>query len=305
MAWAQFARILTVASAAFGIVTGFQNCSSLDEPTGTAVLSSQSTSDDIEFLSYPNDTILYTGDALHWLIMAQSKRNLPLNYQWQKDGVDIPGQNTAAFDIAAAAPADAGLYTLKISNTGDSDFIDVRLTISPSPVLTITTQPQPITVMEGSAGTLSVVASATPAQALTYQWYKDGTAIAGATGASYSLPLSGVARSGNYQVRVYTTVGPQQIALSNTVKVTHQQTFALGANGCVNGYCACVTPGQGYVAHQPSALAICVFKGFTNLTTFSTANGIRGANHCNADGGGCFQNAYEGNLTCSSVTCVK
>ncbi len=53
-----------------------------------------------------------------------------------------------------------------------------------TPAPTLTTQPVDATVVVGNAATFSVVATGSP----TYQWAKGGTAISGATSASYSTP---------------------------------------------------------------------------------------------------------------------
>src|ERR1700754_5129528 len=63
-----------------------------------------------------------------------------------------------------------------------SESVDAAQTTVP----TITTQPSSVAVKVGIAATFSVVASG--AAPLTYQWMKNGTAVAGATGASYSAP---------------------------------------------------------------------------------------------------------------------
>jgi hypothetical protein len=60
-------------------------------------------------------------------------------------------------------------------------------TTNPSPP-TITTQPQNQTVMVGGMATFTVVAAGTAP--LTYQWSKDNSAIAGATGSSYTTPAT-------------------------------------------------------------------------------------------------------------------
>ena len=53
---------------------------------------------------------------------------------------------------------------------------------------TVTTQPQNQTVSAGATATFTVVASGTAP--LSYQWSKNGTAIAGATNASYTTPAT-------------------------------------------------------------------------------------------------------------------
>ena len=50
---------------------------------------------------------------------------------------------------------------------------------------TITTQPQNQTVAQGGTATFSVAATA--GNPLTYQWFKDGLALAGATSATLTL----------------------------------------------------------------------------------------------------------------------
>jgi len=71
--------------------------------------------------------------------------------------------------------------------------------ITSSPTITVTTQPTAvINVTEGSiTGSLTVAASLTPSGTLDYQWFSNtsasnsgGTAIGGATGASYTIPTT-------------------------------------------------------------------------------------------------------------------
>src|ERR1017187_6948686 len=52
----------------------------------------------------------------------------------------------------------------------------------------ITTQPASQTVTAGLAATFSVTASGTAP--LSYQWWRNGTAISGATSASYTIPAT-------------------------------------------------------------------------------------------------------------------
>ncbi len=58
----------------------------------------------------------------------------------------------------------------------------------------IQTQPQAATVTAGQTATFSVVATGTPAP--SFQWYKNGAAISGATSASYSTPAEVVTDGG-------------------------------------------------------------------------------------------------------------
>src|SRR6185369_8683421 len=68
----------------------------------------------------------------------------------------------------------------------------------------ITTPPQPLTVVQGSNATFTVVGTGVPAPA--YQWRFAGTNIAGANGSSYTRSNAQTADAGSYSV-VLTNVG--------------------------------------------------------------------------------------------------
>ncbi len=60
--------------------------------------------------------------------------SVPLNYQWKKDGLPIPGATGSAFTIPSAAYADAGSYSVTISNAaGSIDSAPATLTVMPEP----------------------------------------------------------------------------------------------------------------------------------------------------------------------------
>ncbi|HOW64711.1 MAG TPA: PA14 domain-containing protein [Candidatus Paceibacterota bacterium] len=64
--------------------------------------------------------------------------------------------------------------------------------------LTITKHPQSITVLENQTGMFSVLAEATSeiGSVISYQWQKNGADIAGATGASYTIPPAATSDNG-------------------------------------------------------------------------------------------------------------
>lgn len=84
--------------------------------------------------------------------------------------------------------------------TADQYYIDdVILTkvssVVPTQLPTITTQPSGKTVGAGQTATFNVVASGTAP--LSYQWQKGGVNIAGATGATYTTPVTTLANNGD------------------------------------------------------------------------------------------------------------
>jgi sugar lactone lactonase YvrE len=69
----------------------------------------------------------------------------------------------------------------------------------------ITTQPASQAVAAGASVQLTVAAGGAPAP--TYQWFRQGTALAGATGASLSLASAQAADAGDYTVTVTNALG--------------------------------------------------------------------------------------------------
>ena len=99
----------------------------------------------------------------------------------------------------------------------------------------------------GQPGTLSVVA--TGSGTLSFQWYKDGVAIAGANGATYFISSLQLTNSGSYSVVVSSAYG----SVSNTpaaVDVRPSDTiFGVYAGITVQG-----TPGNSYLIQYSTDL---------------------------------------------------
>jgi hypothetical protein len=126
-----------------------------------------------------------------------------LSYQWLKDGVAIAGATSRGYQIPdATLTTTAGNYSVRVSNAaGSVTSAAARVGV----VSTITTQPVSQSKAAGQTATFSVVAVGTGP--LTYQWYKDGSPIVGATSAVYSIASVGVQHSGAYHVVVTNPLG--------------------------------------------------------------------------------------------------
>ncbi len=78
---------------------------------------------------------------------------------------------------------------------------EIEFVAPPSaPMIEVSTAPLSATVKPGEAAVLSVTAGGTAP--FTYQWLKDGSAIPGATAATYAIPAATLADGGSYQVMV-------------------------------------------------------------------------------------------------------
>lgn len=121
----------------------------------------------------------------------------PFTYQWVKDGTNISGGTAAAFVIASLRLADAGTYTVVVSNpAGSSTSTDGILNVSSLSAFTL--QPLSQSAQIGSSVTFSALAAATPAP--TYQWLKNSVLLVGATKASLTIPSVAASDAGSYTV---------------------------------------------------------------------------------------------------------
>lgn len=121
------------------------------------------------------------------------------SYQWRKNGVDVPGATSASYTTPATTMSDDGaLYSVQVfSALGSVVSVDAALTVSAIvyPPPGIVAQPQGATVNEGQGVSFVVTATAAPTPP-TYQWYRNGAALAGATTDTYVLPTTVAADDG-------------------------------------------------------------------------------------------------------------
>jgi len=115
-----------------------------------------------------------------------------------------------AFNIGLFSQADAG--------SSDWSWFDNFSLYVPGTALfkpTITSQPTSATVSAGSNVSFSIQANGNPAP--TYQWYKNSTAISGATSATYTMNNVQTANNGSYYCIASNSQGT---ATSNTASLT-------------------------------------------------------------------------------------
>jgi hypothetical protein len=135
----------------------------------------------------PAGQSVLVGAAASFSVTASG--STPLSYQWQKNGSPISGATTASYTTPPASAADDGAsFAVVVSNSaGNVTSQAAKLTVSEPPAApSITTQPADQGIQSGKTATFSVVATGNAP--LSYQWRKNGTAIAGATAALYTTP---------------------------------------------------------------------------------------------------------------------
>lgn len=98
-----------------------------------------------EVLASPADTTVFETDTV---VFNQSVSGaLPMYYQWQKNGIDIPGANAHAFAIYGAQQADSGMYRCIVWNdcTVDTTY-PAKLTVLPVSGMKDRQHPNPLQV---------------------------------------------------------------------------------------------------------------------------------------------------------------
>ena len=145
-------------------------------------------------------------------------------YQWLKNGSPISGWTNATLTLIALSPNDTATYCAVATNsagsvTSNPATLTVTTSATPPPPTTvapaITTQPISVTAMAQASATFSVAASGTPAT--TYQWYRNGTAVNGATNATLSFSSLSTADAGTYTATATNSAGS---ATSNPATLT-------------------------------------------------------------------------------------
>jgi len=140
----------------------------------------------------------------------------PLTYQWRFGGVNITGATNSSVTLANVQAAQAGLYSVVISNPfGATTSANATLTVLLPP--TIIVQPVSQTLTNGATLNLSVTATGSPT--LTYQWSLNGTPIPGATSAALTLFNVQESLEGNY---ICVVSNPYGAATSSIAVVTIQ-----------------------------------------------------------------------------------
>jgi uncharacterized delta-60 repeat protein len=126
------------------------------------------------------------------------------SYQWRKNGTGIAGATSSTLTLASLAGADAASYDVVVTNAiGAITSTAATLVVNVPP--SFTTQPASGTKNAGETATFTVVATGTPVP--TYQWFKDGTAVTGATGSSLTLTNLAVTDAGGYTVAASNAAG--------------------------------------------------------------------------------------------------
>ena len=176
----------------------------------------------------PQSQTVTVGQTATFSVVASG--TAPLSYQWKKSGTAIAGAAGASYTTPATVQTDNGAsFTVTVTNTAGSVTSNAAILTVKAVVIapTITTQPVSQMVTVGQVATFSVVASGTAP--LSYQWKKNGTAIAGATAAVYVTPATTAADSGSTFTVTVTNSAGSLTSSAATLTVTPASACGMGS----------------------------------------------------------------------------
>ena len=158
-------------------------------------------------------------------IAATAEKGSTLSVQWYVDGAAVEGATDASFTPSLSAGTHT-VYAVVTATAGGlsamtrSQVATVNvLSAAQAPVITADLEPQ-VSLNLGEACTLKVEASSSDNGTLSYQWYRDGKAIAGATGPALSVSGDAIGSHTYYVVVSNTVNGSVATAQSATSQVT-------------------------------------------------------------------------------------
>ena len=158
-------------------------------------------------------------------IAATAEKGSTLSVQWYVDGAAVEGATDASFTPSLSAGTHT-VYAVVTATAGGlsamtkSQVATVNvLSAAQAPVITADLDPQ-VSLNLGEACTLKVEASSSDNGTLSYQWFRDGKAIAGATGPALSVSGDAIGSHTYYVVVSNTVNGSVATAQSATSQVT-------------------------------------------------------------------------------------
>jgi hypothetical protein len=131
----------------------------------------------------------------------------PLRYQWRRNGValsdtaKLTGTDTPQLTVLQLAAGDLGDYDVVVANGIGSPQLSATAVLGVSEAAAFSLQPVPAAARVGQPARFAVkVQGLAAGKGQRLQWRLNGTAIPGANGSEYAIPLARLSDAGDYDV---------------------------------------------------------------------------------------------------------
>ncbi len=228
-------------------------------PTGSATTNGSLVVIDPAILTPPTDATVAIGGTASFNVTAAGSGTM--DYQWQQNGVNLPGQTSSTLILNNISDSEAGSYTVTVSNlNGIVTSSAAVLTILHPPVFVM--QPGNLVVNQGGTATFNV--SVSGRSPFSYQWYLGSTAVTPwlpVTGDHLTINNAQTVNAGNYTVQVTNSDGEATSAVGTLTvivppEITGQPTSLTNNAGTVAVFS---------VTNTGNAVAYSWHKNATNL----------------------------------------
>jgi len=160
--------------------------------------------------------------------LSVAASSIPVTYQWQKNGANIPSANGPTLTLSNLQTSDFASYTAILTNgSGSTASQTATLTIG----LMIVTQPLNQTLIQG--GTTTFTVAATGSSPISYQWFDNGSPIPGATGTT--LTFTDNAFSSGVSNNTFTAVATNAAGSVTSQSVGYTVTLAITVHPDIAG----------------------------------------------------------------------
>jgi len=168
----------------------------------------------------PSNQVVAAGSSV--TLGATANGTLPLQYQWQFFGTNLPNATNTSLTISDAQAVNEGTYTIVVTNSAGNGSASAIVTVSNGPPV-FTRQPASTNVLVGMPTAFKCGLKGS--EPFTYQWFFNGAPSPGATGNPLVITNVNMTNAGGYQLAVSNAYGN---ALSSTGFLYAGHTMVVG-----------------------------------------------------------------------------
>ncbi len=192
-------------------------------------------------VAHPQNTDGYVGKSI--TLNVEATGTGPFTYEWMKNGSTVSTQSSKSLVISNASSADAGSYTVRVSSpVGEALSQSANVSVLPLPATPAFVE-QPVSEIAFHGNQTILTAEAVSQNDVSYQWYKNGAAIPGATQSQLVLSTARPEDEGSYYVVASTSSGstqsePAEIVVTDKrlINISTRAYVGTGANVLIAGF---------------------------------------------------------------------